>query len=227
MNISRLHSAALGALFLLPFFAYGLGTALVTSVLKEPEHLALLSGQRTLFVAGALLLLVDALFVVGIGVLFFPILRERSPGIAIAYLCTRVMEALTLIVGVVFLLCILQLGEAAQGQTTPELVTLSNLLAKGNFWAYQLAMLILGIGSVPFCLSLYRARLLPSVLPLVGAVGYGLLALGSVLELFGLPWSVLFSGPGGLFELVLCGWLIARGFRAVAPAVTAQPAWRA
>ena len=41
------------------------------------------------------------------------------------------------------------------------LVTLVKLFAKGNVWAYQLAMLILGVGSVAFCLSLYRSRLLP------------------------------------------------------------------
>lgn len=103
----------------------------------------------------------------------------------------------------------------------PELVTLSGLLSKGNFLAYQLAMFILGAGSVVFCLSLYRARLLPPLLPLVGAVGYGLLALGAVLELFGLPWGTLFSGPGGLFELFLGGWLIAKGFRTVTPSVAA------
>ncbi|MHA7629919.1 DUF4386 domain-containing protein [Corallococcus sp. M7] len=212
MNISRLHSRSLGALFLLPFLAYGIGTALVTSILKEPE---LLAGQRTLFVGGTLLLLLDALFVVGIGVLFFPILRERSPGIAVAYLCTRVMEAITLIVGVVFLLCILQLGDSA----SPERVTLVNLLSKGNFWAYQLAMLILGVGSVAFCLTLYRSRLLPAWLALLGAVGYGALTLGCVLELFGLPWGIFFSGPGGLFELFLGSWLIAKGFRTVTPSV--------
>ncbi|WP_237726620.1 DUF4386 family protein [Corallococcus coralloides] len=66
--------------------------------------------------------------------LFFSILREQTPSIAVAYVCTRVMEALTLIVGVVFLLCILQLRDSAQGRA----------------------------GSVAFCLSLYRSRLLPS-----------------------------------------------------------------
>lgn len=214
MNISRRHARALGALFLLPFLAYGIGTALVTSVLKDPEHLA---GQRALFVGGALLLLLSSLFVMGIGVLFFPILRERSPGVALAYVCTRVMEALLLVVGVVFLLCILQLGDSA----TPEGMTLLKLLSQGNVWAYQLAMIILGAGSVAAFLSLYRSGLLPTFLPLVGAVGYGLLAVGAVLELFGLPWSMLFSGPGGLFELFLGGWLITRGFRTVTPSVAA------
>ena len=65
-------------------------------------------------------------------------------------------------------------------------MTLSRLLSKGNFWAYQLAMLILGTGSVAFCLSLYR-----------------------------------FSGPGGLFELFLGGWLITKGFRTLTPFVAA------
>ncbi|ATB46069.1 DUF4386 domain-containing protein [Corallococcus macrosporus] len=221
MSTTRLHSRSLGVLFLLPFFAYGIGTALVTSILQEPEHLAVVAGQRTLFVGGALLLLLNSILVVGIGVLCFPILRARSPSIAVAYVCTRVMEALVLIIGVIFLLCILQLGASAQGQPAPELVTLTRLLSKGNFWAYQLAMIILGTGSVAFCLSLYRARLLPSLLPLVGALGYGLLALGAVLELFGLPWGIFFSGPGGLFELFLGGWLIAKGFRTVTPSVAA------
>ncbi|CAM4517686.1 DUF4386 domain-containing protein [Corallococcus exiguus] len=79
----------------------------------------------------------------------------------------------------------------------------------------------LGAGSVAFCMSLYRSRLLPALLPLVGAVGYGFLALGAVLELFGLPWGIFFSGPGGLFELFLGGWLITRGFRTVTPSVAA------
>ncbi|MFP2895230.1 hypothetical protein [Corallococcus sp. 4LFB] len=44
-----------------------------------------------------------------------------------------------------------------------------------------------------------------------------------MLELFGLPWGILFSGPGGLFELFLGGWLITitRGFRTVTPSVAA------
>ena len=208
MHITRLHSRALGALFLLPFFAYGLGTAIVTSVLKQPEQLA---GQRALFVGGALLLVLNSLMVVGIGVLFFPILRERSPGIAIAYVCTRVMEALTFVVGVVFLLCIPQLGDFA----APEGGILLRLLSQGNVWAYQLAMTILGVGSAAAFLSLHRSQHLPAFLPLVGAVGYGLLAMGSVLEILGLPYGMLFSGPGGLFELFLGGWLIIRGFRTV------------
>lgn len=43
----RLHSRSLDALFFFPFCAYGIGTALVTSVLKDPEQLV---GQRPLFV---------------------------------------------------------------------------------------------------------------------------------------------------------------------------------
>ncbi|MCP3137827.1 hypothetical protein [Pyxidicoccus xibeiensis] len=43
----------------------------------------------------------------------------------------------------------------------------------------------------------------------------------STIELFGLPWGILFSGPGGWFELFLGGWLIAKGFRTVTPSVAA------
>jgi hypothetical protein len=84
---------SLGILFLLPFFSYGIGTALVTSVLKDPAHLAAVVGQRTPFIGGALLRLLNSITVVGIGVLFFPILRERSPSIAVAYVCTHLPGA--------------------------------------------------------------------------------------------------------------------------------------
>lgn len=208
----------LGLLFILPFFAYGIGSAVIGSLLEGADPLSQVIEHRTRYVAGALLMLLDSAMVVGIGVLFFPIGRRHHPDIALAYLCTRVMEALLLTVGVLFLLSILHLGEGAQGlgaSGAQELLTLTTLLARGNVWAYQLAMLVLGAGSVAFCVLLFRSGLAPSSLALLGVAGYALLALGCVLELLGLPVGPLLSLPGGLFELVLGGWLMAKGFRPV------------
>ncbi|QSQ26741.1 DUF4386 domain-containing protein [Pyxidicoccus parkwayensis] len=208
----------LGLLFILPFFAYGIGSVLVGSLLESADPLGLVIEHRTRYVAGALLMLLDAVTVVGIGVLFFPIGRRHHPDIALAYVCTRVMEALLLTVGILLLLSILSLGEGAHAPGASgmqELLTLTKLLERGNFWAYQLAMLVLGTGSVAFCVLLFRSGLAPSSLALLGVAGYALLALGCVLELLGLRVSMVLSLPGGLFELVLGGWLMAKGFRPV------------
>jgi len=208
----------LGLLFILPFFAYGIGSAVIGSLLEGTDPLSQVIEHRPRYVAGALLLLLNSATVVGIGVLFFPIGRRHHASIALAYICTRVVEALLLTVGVLFLLSILHLGEGAQGlgaSRTQELLTLTTLLARGNFWAYQLAMLVLGAGSMWFCVLLFRSGLAPSSLALLGVAGYALLALGCVLELLGLRVGTILALPGGLFELGLGGWLMAKGFRPI------------
>jgi Domain of unknown function (DUF4386) len=94
--------------------------------------------------------------------------------------------------------------------------TLSTLAVKGNFWAYQIAMLVLGIGSLMFCYVLYQSKLIPRFLSAWGFVGYAALAMGALLELFGLKVGLLYSIPGGLFELIFPIWLIVKGFNSSA-----------
>ncbi|MCC8251380.1 DUF4386 domain-containing protein [Saccharothrix luteola] len=86
---SRTTGRAIGALFLLAFLAYGIGTALAGSA-SVP--------------VGALLMLANSAIVAGIGVLAFPVLRPHSELTAHAYLVGRAVEAALLAVGVVFLL---------------------------------------------------------------------------------------------------------------------------
>jgi hypothetical protein len=69
------------------------------------------------------------------------------------------------------------------------------------------------VGSLFFCRSLLQARLVPRPLAILGLIGYSVLAVGGILELFGYGVGLVFSIPGGLFELVLGVLLIARGVR--------------
>jgi hypothetical protein len=81
----------------------------------------------------------------------------------------------------------------------------------------------LGIGSLFFCVALYRSRLVPPLLAVWGFVGYAAFAAGCILELTGLAGAGLLSTiPGGLFELFFAIWLITRGFTATAPIEPAQ-----
>src|SRR3712207_771177 len=73
-------------------------------------------------------------------------------------------------------------------------------------------MIALGLGSLPFCYLLYRARLVPRWMSVLGLVGYAALVAGSSLELFGNDLAMIHYLPGALFELVLPVWLIVRGF---------------
>jgi hypothetical protein len=153
---------------------------------------------------GLAMMLLNTAAVVAIGALVFPILRPHSARVAIGYAATRLFEGALLAVGAFALVA----GAVAI-----------------NVLAYNVAMAGLGIGSLFFCLLLYRARLVPRVLAAGGLIGYAAFATGSVLELFGVAGAGLWAAiPGGLFEVAFATWLLVRGFSApTAVAVRARP----
>jgi hypothetical protein len=64
---------------------------------------------------------------------------------------------------------------------------------------------------------LYRSRLVPRWIAVLGLIGYPVLLLGSILTTFDVTDATQGSGQlwlvlGGLFELILPIWLIAKGF---------------
>ena len=141
---------------------------------------------------GPPLMLLNSVVVATIGGLVFRVFRHRHLRAATTYLIARVLEAILLAVGVFGLI---SMGSAAS-----------------NDLSYQLAMLILGVGSVPFCRALQRDRFVPGWLAVWGLVGYVVLAAGALLELIGLGAGLVLAIPGGLFEVAFGVTLIARGF---------------
>jgi Domain of unknown function (DUF4386) len=64
---------------------------------------------------------------------------------------------------------------------------------------------------------LYRARLVPRWIAILGLIGYPVLLLGGILAIFNQTSVTHGTGlvaviPGGLFELILPIWLLAKGF---------------
>lgn len=207
-----------GALFLLPLLAYGAGNAWMEALRATPQALTDLPFQRLPLLLAGLLLLLNSVAVVLIAVQVYPVLASLRPRVALAYLCVRMAEALLLAGGLLALLLLPELVAAEQAGAGHSLV---GLALRTNFLAFQLAMLVLGVGSLAFCRLLGRAGLVPAALAWWGLLGYALLAVGAVLELLGLPYGVLLSLPGGLFEVALAVWLLAKGFNpATLPAIT-------
>jgi Domain of unknown function (DUF4386) len=64
---------------------------------------------------------------------------------------------------------------------------------------------------------LYRSRLIPRPIAILGLIGYPALLAGCVLDMFNLVDLTQGIGlialvPGGVFELILPIWLLAKGF---------------
>lgn len=189
-----------GCLFLLPLLAYSTGNAFF-------EMASAGAANPHLLRAGALLWVLNALTVVAIAIVLYPMLHRYSPRAAMAYGSARVMEAVLLLVGMFCLLA----GNSLQ-QAGLESVIVREFAVTIHRISYQVAMLILGLGSLSFCRVLYRSGLLPAFWAIWGFAGYLLLAAGAVAELCGWSFGLYFSLPGGLFELALGIRLLVRGW---------------
>jgi len=212
MNTHKTAARGVGALFLIATVAYMLGSGLLQSVLDGPDALLHAYPQRAQVVLGVLLEYLDAAAVAAIGMLLFPILRRHSESIALGYAATRIIECVLLIVAGIGSLSLITLSQGYGQAGAASVQAVAAVVTAQSGLAFQVAMIVLGLGSLPFCYLLYRARLIPRALAALGFVGYAALFAGGLAELAGLNLQMLHYAPGGLFELILPIWLIVKGF---------------
>ena len=220
---ARTSGRIIGALLLLAFLVYGGGSLLAASVTGSTVVLSDVLGSEDRLTAGALLMLLNAGIVLGIGATAYPVLTSRHPVTATAYVLTRGFEAALLAVGAVLLLTLVPLAAEQSGSGDQQLSALARVLQQASLDAYWVAMVGLSLGSLAFCAALFRARLVPRPIAAWGFAGYVLLAVGGVLELFGHSVGLLLGAPGGVFEATLGVLLLVKGFPEVQHQDTAAP----
>ncbi len=136
---------------------------------------------------GAGLIILNTIVVLSIGILLRKTLQQYSVGVSNVYLFTRVFEAIAL---------------------ASILLNFIPGISISYDLGYFLAMLVLGLGSIPMCLTLFKYKIAPSWLALWGVVGYAVFAFGFLMELFGNVWSMYLLIPGGLWEITFALSLI-------------------
>ncbi|MFA8443146.1 DUF4386 family protein [Yoonia sp.] len=74
---------------------------------------------------------------------------------------------------------------------------------------YQIAMIALGLGSLPMCLWLIRSTRISKWIGILGFVGYSCLILSMILAALGFKTaSLALLTPGALFEIIFGGLLL-------------------
>ena len=201
MKVNQKNVRWIGGLFLAAMVLYGVGNTLISSSSMTSDSLRL--------GLGILLSFGNSVAVVVLAVMIYPYLETYNKQIALGYLCTRLMESLLLAVGMVSLVSVVGLQQSHPNEDAAQVIVMA--VQKSNFWAYQLAMLTLGVGSIGFCYTLWKLKWVPAFLAIWGLVGYLGLALGAISELFGYPIGLIMSLPGGLFEVAFGIWLCLKG----------------
>ena len=210
-NLRRKTSLAAGVLYVLTFVS--MPTLVLYGPVKTANYI-LGAGPDTGALFGVILEIVVALAGIGTAVALFPVLKRQNEGMALALVGNRVLEAATIFVGVLCLLAVVSLRQAGAGPDA--LVTSHTLVAMydrifliGQSFLPAVDDLLLGI-------LLYRSRLVPRALPVLGLIGVPLLVAGDIAVLFGIvsaSQAAVTALPIALFEFSFGVWLIVRGFQ--------------
>jgi hypothetical protein len=219
MTAARKATLAAGVLYLVTFVSIP-AYVLIVPVLNDPTYI-LTAGDDTRILLGCLLDVVTALACIGTAVALFPVLRRHDETSALGFVTARVYEAGVILVGVVSLLAVVTLRQDVGGPSAADPATV--LIAGHSLVAVRDATFLLGPGVVPAVNALllapilYRSRLVPRIMPVIGLIGAPLLLASTLATMFGAyeqmstPAAVL-GLPIATWELSLGIWMIVKGF---------------
>jgi hypothetical protein len=223
MTSLRRTALVAGLLYLVTFAASIPAVFLLSPVLDDPNYIVS-AGADTRVTAGAFLDLVNALACIGTAVVLFSVLRFEHEGLALGFVTTRMFEAAVIVIGVVSLLAVVTLrNPAATGAEATSLVTTGAALVAVRNWTFLIGPGIMpGLNALLLGTLLYRSRLVPRWIPILGLVGAPLLISAAIGRMFGVNettslWSAIGTLPIFVWELSLGLWMTFRGFDPATP----------
>ncbi len=212
----RRTAVAVGILYIIATAVSLLSTALAGGALDAPDYLTRIAAQGDRTIAAALLLIAGGIAAVLIAALLFPVIRRFGEGAALGYVGMRILEAVTLLVDAVGLLLLVSVSRdfvsAGAGSAAASHVSSAGaLLLALHEWAFLLDPIVFATGGLLLYALLYRSRLVPRWLSAWGLAGTALVLIYALLRMYG-GGTMALAVPIGVQEMVLAGWLIARGF---------------
>jgi hypothetical protein len=173
-------------------------------------------GSGTGVIWGGVLEMIVALAGIGTAVVLYPVVKRQNEALALGFVGTRILEAATIVSGVVIVMSMVTLRQAGAG---PEALVTGKVLVAMHNWTF-----LTGQGFIPAVNALllgsllYQSRLVPRILPVLGLIGAPLLAISFLATLFGFwtqvsPQSGLLTIPIAVWEFSLGVYLIVKGFK--------------
>jgi hypothetical protein len=212
MTSSRKTSLTAGVSYLLTFVS--IPTLSLYSQVHDPNYV-LGPGPDAPIVMGAMLEWIVALSGTGTAIALYSVVKQQHEGFALGFVASRVLEAATIVVGIGCLLTVVSLRQAGVGAaaqpTGQALVTMyDRMFLLGQSLMPAVNAMLLGT-------LLYRSRLVPRALPLLGLVGAPLLVAADVAIVFGVidrisALAAITALPIALWEFSLGIWLSVKGF---------------
>jgi len=221
MDPVRKSALVTGVLFIVTFITSIPALVLYGPVLNN-SHYILGAGADTRIFVGAFLEVLLAISGIGTAVAIFPVVKRQNEGLALGYVAARIVESTIIAVGIISLLAVVTLRRdfAGGGADAASLLIAGKTLVAVHKWTF-----LLGPG---FCAGIenglilgylmYRSRLVPRPIAVLGLIGGTLAFAAGTAELFQVFPQVsgtafTLTVPEALFEAVFGIWLTFKGFR--------------
>ena len=221
MTSTRKTALVAGIFYLITFVS--IPTLALYGPVKNHRDWILSSGAHTGVLVGGFLEVIVALAGIGTAVTLYPVVKRQNEGVALGFVTARVLEAVMIFTGVVSLLSLVTLRQdlggtaGAAGANAAALVTTGASHVAIYNWTFLLGQSLMpGINALLLGSLLYRSRLVPRVIPVLGLIGAPLLICTVIATLFGgikLGSPELAALPIAAWELSLGVWLVVKGFR--------------
>jgi Domain of unknown function (DUF4386) len=219
MSSTRKTALVAGIFYLITFIS--IPTLALYGPIKNHRDWILSSGSHSAVLVGGFLEVIVALAGIGTAVTLYPVVKRQNEGVALGFVTARVLEGSMIFVGVVSLLSLVTLRQnlgAAAGANAAALVTTAASHVAVYNWTFLLGQTLMpAINALLLGSLLYRSRLVPRILPVLGLIGAPLLIASVVTTLFRTDHqiTVLAMGflPVAVWEFSLGVWLAVKGFR--------------
>ena len=141
---------------------------------------------------------------------------------ALGYVAGRLIEATIIAVGAISLLAVVTMRQDLAGTTGADAataVTIGQSLIAVHDWTFLFGpKLALGVNTVLLAYLMYRSRLVPRAIAVLGLVGGSLIFASGTAVLFGLYEDLSIPGvaaaaPVLAWELSVATWMIVKGFQ--------------
>lgn len=219
----KLNATITGICFIAATVAAIIGLKLYDPIIYEADFLSAAASHSNQIVLGAVFELLLACANVGTGIMLFPHLRKVNESLGLGYVCFRLLEVVFIVIGIVSMLSIVALSHEYVNPTrvdSSSIQTSARILKTIHGWAFILGPhFMLGINTFIYSSLFYRSELVPRKLAVVGMTGAVLILTASLLEMFSVistfsVYVVVMALPIAVYEMVLAGWLIVKGFKA-------------
>jgi Domain of unknown function (DUF4386) len=197
-------------------------------VLHDPGYITG-AGPDTSVLIGAFLEVLLIIANIGSALTLFPLLKRRNEVLALGYVTARLVESGFIAVGILSLVTVVTLRQAATGADAASLTLVGQALVAMHNWTFLLGpSFVVGVGNgLILGYLMLRSGLVPRPMALLGLIGGPLLCLAGIAVLFGLvpqggPQQSLAAMPEFFWELSLGIYLTVKGFRPAA--AISQPA---